>query len=58
MNLFHEIALESYRLPEPFLRDPADRTLVATARIHGPFLLTDDDTILKNPHVSCLNARK
>ena len=58
INLSHEIALESYRLPEPFHRDPANRMLVATARIHGLYLLTAEDTILKYPHVSCMDARE
>jgi PIN domain nuclease of toxin-antitoxin system len=56
--LSHEISLESYRLPEPFHRDPADRMLVATARILGLKLLTADDAILKYPHASTMDARK
>jgi PIN domain nuclease of toxin-antitoxin system len=56
--LSHEIALESYRLPEPFHRDPADRMLVSTAREHGLVLLTADDAILQYPHVSSMDARQ
>lgn len=33
------------RLPESFRRDPADRILVATARILGATLLTRDERI-------------
>ncbi len=53
----HEMAIESYRLPDPFHRDPADRVLVATARIEGATLLTADDLILAYPHVQRLDAR-
>ncbi len=53
----HETAIESYRLPDPFHRDPADRVLVATARIEGATLLTADDGILAYPHVQLLDAR-
>ena len=53
----HEIALESYRLPEPFHRDPADRMLVATARIEGCTLLTADTLLLEYPHVRTADAR-
>ena len=55
--LSHEIALESYCLADPFLRDPADRMLVATARIHGLHLLTADESILHYSHVSSIDAR-
>ncbi len=40
------IAAEVARLPDTFHRDPADRILVATARILGATLLTRDDRIL------------
>jgi PIN domain nuclease of toxin-antitoxin system len=41
-----EVAVESVRLPAPFHRDPADRIIVATARIHSCPLLTRDQRIL------------
>ncbi|HJX14940.1 MAG TPA: type II toxin-antitoxin system VapC family toxin [Candidatus Deferrimicrobiaceae bacterium] len=50
-----EIAVESSRLPGRFHGDPADRILVATARLLGGTLLTRDDRILaygKGKHVS------
>ena len=50
-----EIAVESSRLPGTFHGDPADRILVATARLLGGTLLTRDDRILaygKGKHVS------
>ena len=40
------IAAESAALPDSFHRDPADRTLVATARVIGATLLTQDRRIL------------
>jgi PIN domain nuclease of toxin-antitoxin system len=54
--LSHEIAVESYHLPEPFHRDPVDRALVATARCHGLTLLTADRRILSYSHVNSQNA--
>jgi PIN domain nuclease of toxin-antitoxin system len=41
-----EIAVESCRLPGTFHGDPADRILVATARLLGATLLTRDAMIL------------
>ena len=54
----HEIAMEAYRLPEPFHRDPADRELVACARLHGLTLATADERILEWKHVPVVNATK
>jgi PIN domain nuclease of toxin-antitoxin system len=54
----HEVALESYALPGDFHRDPADRMLVATARLGGLTLLTADDLILAYPHVEAIDARR
>lgn len=39
------IAAEVARIPESFHRDPADRILVATARVLGAVLLTSDRRI-------------
>ncbi len=52
-----EIALEAYRLPEPFHRDPADRQIVACARLHQLTLATADERILKWKHVATVDAR-
>lgn len=52
-----EIAVESSRLPGEFHGDPADRILVATARLLGAALLTRDERILaygKRKHVSVM----
>lgn len=40
------IATEVAALPDSFHRDPADRILVATARVYGATLLTQDRRIL------------
>lgn len=42
---------EAYSLPDVFHTDPADRILVATARIHRFTLVTGDKKILDYPHV-------
>jgi PIN domain nuclease of toxin-antitoxin system len=41
-----EVLLGSAFLPGPFLRDPADRILVATARLFGYRLMTRDGGLL------------
>jgi PIN domain nuclease of toxin-antitoxin system len=41
-----QIAIESYALPEAFHRDPADRLIVATARVASATLMTRDRRIL------------
>ncbi len=46
-----KIAEESYSLPECRLRDPADRIIIATARIHRCPLVTADRRMLEYPHV-------
>jgi PIN domain nuclease of toxin-antitoxin system len=40
------IASELAALPTSFHRDPADRILVATARVLGATLLTQDDRVI------------
>lgn len=41
------VAAEVAALPDAFHRDPADRILVATARVRGAKLLTQDQRIIK-----------
>ena len=43
-----DVAIESCRLPGNFHRDPADRIIVATSRILGLPLATDDLRILRS----------
>jgi len=42
------IAAEVARLPDSFHRDPADRLIVATSRVHGLRVLTKDGAIAKS----------
>jgi PIN domain nuclease of toxin-antitoxin system len=44
--LNQQVAIESYALPEVFHPDPADRVIVATARVTGAVLMTRDRQIL------------
>jgi PIN domain nuclease of toxin-antitoxin system len=43
-----DVAIESEHLGEPFPPDPADRLIVATARVHGLTLITPDRPIRKS----------
>ncbi len=52
IRLDETIALESCGLPGHFHKDPADRMIVATARIHHLTLLTKDQKILDYPDVT------
>ncbi len=52
IRLEERIALESCGLPGHFHKDPADRMIVATARIHHLTLLTKDQKILAYPDVT------
>jgi PIN domain nuclease of toxin-antitoxin system len=58
LDVTHEIAWEAYNLPGRFHNDPADRVLVATARIANLTLITADDLILQYPHVKTLSAKR
>ena len=44
--LSRQIAIESYALPDAFHRDPADRLIVAAARVANATLMTRDRRIL------------
>lgn len=46
-----EILAEAYSLPPPIHRDPADRVLIATARLERLTLVTTDGKLLGYPHV-------
>lgn len=54
----HKAAVEAYQLPGSFHKDPADRILVALARLEECHLVTADDLILRYPHVKTLDALK
>ncbi len=53
LDLTPEIAIDSIFLPGTFHKDPADRILVATARILDIPIVTQDAKILAYPHVRC-----
>jgi PIN domain nuclease of toxin-antitoxin system len=44
--LLPQVAVEAYTLPDAFHRDPADRLIVATARVTNATLMTRDRRIL------------
>ena len=54
IELSPEIAIDSCNLPGDFHKDPADRIIVASARIHNLTLITKDKKILDYPHVKSL----
>ncbi len=49
-----EVAVESCRLPGNFHKDPADRIIVATARVNNFSLVTKDRKIRDYPHVKAV----
>jgi len=49
------VAAEVASLPRAFPRDPADRIIVATARVLGATLLTSDDAIVESELVPTLS---
>lgn len=49
-----DIIEEAYSLPEVFHQDPADRIIVATARVYDMTVITGDRKILDYPHVNSL----
>jgi len=52
LDLNPEIALESCKLPGNFHKDPADRIIVATARVGRSQLVTKDQKIIDYPFVA------
>ncbi len=49
-----DIMAEAYSLPPPIHRDPADRVLIATARLDRLTLVTTDGRIRGYPHVTTI----
>ncbi|MGK7944252.1 MAG: type II toxin-antitoxin system VapC family toxin [Microcystaceae cyanobacterium] len=45
------IAIDAFRLPEPFHKDPADRLIVSSARVLNCPIMTQDYKILAYSHV-------
>lgn len=46
-----QVAIESCSLPGEFHKDPADRLITATARVHELTLVTKDSKIIEYEHV-------
>lgn len=57
-DINHRIAAAAYQLPGSFHPDPADRLLVATARLEECTLVTADRRILDYASVKTLDARR
>ena len=57
IEISHPIAIGAYSLPGDFHKDPVDRLLVATARIHEMTFVTMDERILRYAHVRSQDAR-
>jgi PIN domain nuclease of toxin-antitoxin system len=58
VDIDDRVARAAYSLPGAFHADPADRLLVATARLERATFLTADDQILAYPHVESRDARR
>ncbi len=54
LGLSPQVAAEVVALPDSFHRDPADRILVATAKVHGATLVTKDRQIISAGIVATL----
>lgn len=55
LELTHEVAILSTRLPGEFHRDPSDQIIVATARLQACALVTSDEKIINYPHVDTVS---
>jgi PIN domain nuclease of toxin-antitoxin system len=54
LELIPEIALDACTLPGEFHKDPADRIIVATARVYDCVLMSIDQNIVVYPHVKLI----
>jgi len=54
IDMLPEITIDSCNLPGQFHPDPADRIIVATARLKNLTLMTRDKKILEYPHVKSI----
>jgi PIN domain nuclease of toxin-antitoxin system len=57
LDISPETAIESSRLPQDFLVDPADRIIVATARTMDLLLVTEDQKILAYSEAGFVDAQ-
>lgn len=58
LPITHQIALEAHALPGSFHEDPADRLLVAAARLADLTVVTADERIFGDSAVRSLGARR
>jgi len=58
LDLTPDVSTDSTRLPDWEHKDPGDRIVVATARVHGLTVLTSDRKILQCRHVRSLALRR
>ena len=56
IEMSHDIAMAAYALPSGFHKDPADRIIAATARIHHLTVMTADERMLKYRHLRTQDA--
>lgn len=54
ISVDNEIGIKSTRLPGEFHKDPADRIIVATARVNAVSLITADEKIIQYEHVKTI----
>jgi len=54
LDITLDVIQEAYSLPGEFHKDPADRIIVATARINNLHVITGDRKIINYPHVRTL----
>jgi len=54
LSITREIAIEANQLGKDFHKDPADRLIAATARIHQLTLVTSDEKLIRFPGVNTL----
>ena len=57
LSITPEIAIEANQLGEDFHKDPADRLITATARMHKLTLVTSDERLIEYPGVKTLSVR-
>ena len=58
ISITPEIAIDAQSPPGDFHKDPADRIIVATARISDCYIVTVDKKILNYPHVKVISPTK
>ena len=54
IDINSQIIEEAFSIPGKFHTDPADRIIVATARLYSAILITADKKILEYPHVDAV----